>query len=265
MMIVHSKPARLAMVLGSFLLLSACTRSISDVDSQGKTSTPVFPDVSNAVREEGSFVNLDNLKQVRPGMTKVQLYELIGVPHFDEGVLRVKEWDYIFHFTKADKTILTCQYKVLFDSDMKAQSFYFLPENCLDRLSGTPLVAHHDLSVESLFAFDQATLSAKGIEQIETFSSGLKGIGLESKHIIVTGHTDRFGGKAYNQHLSLARAESVKRQMVKNGISASIIEVRGKGDSEPRVFCPGNQSAAVIECLAPNRRMSVDVINSQSK
>ncbi|AWH90075.1 outer membrane protein assembly factor BamE [Limnobaculum parvum] len=264
-MIVHSKPVRLAMVLGSFLLLSACTRSISDVDSQGKTTAAVFPDVSKAVREEGSFVNLDNLKQVKPGMTKAQLYELIGVPHFDEGVLKVKEWDYIFHFTKEDKTVLTCQYKVLFDADMKAQSFYFLPENCLDQLSAKPVVVHHDLSAEGLFAFDQSAMSAAGIEKIKTFSAELKNVGLENRRIIVTGHTDRFGGKAYNQRLSLARAESVRHQMVKNGIPASIIDIQGKGDREPRVSCPGNQSAAVIACLAPNRRMSVDVVNLQSK
>ncbi|MBK5145671.1 outer membrane protein assembly factor BamE [Budviciaceae bacterium BWR-B9] len=264
-MIVHSKPVRLAMVLGCFLLLSACTRSISDVDSQGKTTSPVFPGVTSAVREEGSFVNLDNLKQIKPGMTKTQLYELIGVPHFDEGVLKVKEWDYIFHFTKADNTILTCQYKVLFDSNMKAQSFYFLPENCLEQLSTKPVVVHHDLSVEGLFAFDQSAMSMKGIESINAFSAGLKNAGLENRRIIVTGHTDRFGGNAYNQRLSLARAESVKREMVKNGIPASIIAVQGKGDSEPRVSCPGNQSAVVISCLAPNRRMSVDVVNQQSK
>lgn len=64
--------------------------------------------------------------------------------------------------------------------------------------------------------------------------------------------------------LSLARAESVKGLLVENGLAASLIETRGLGDSNPRISCPGQQSAAVIKCLEPNRRMTVDVVDSHS-
>jgi outer membrane protein assembly factor BamE (lipoprotein component of BamABCDE complex) len=33
-------------------------------------------------------VNRDNLKEMRPGLTKAQVYELLGTPHFSEGVFR---------------------------------------------------------------------------------------------------------------------------------------------------------------------------------
>lgn len=131
----YAKYVRMAIIISGVVLLSACTRSVSNVDSQGKTDNPVFPDTSSAVGEEGSFVNLDNLKNVRPGLTKSEVYELIGTPHFDEGVFRVKEWDYIFKFTKANNSVLTCQYKVTFDNEMKAQQFYFKPANCLAKLT----------------------------------------------------------------------------------------------------------------------------------
>lgn len=57
-------------LVASLMLLSACTRSLSDVDSQGKTVKPIFPDVASAVRPEGSYVNIENLQQIKAGMTK---------------------------------------------------------------------------------------------------------------------------------------------------------------------------------------------------
>lgn len=265
-MFMNKKSARLTMAIGGLLLLSACTRSVSDVDSQGKTATPVFPDPAHAVRTEGSFVNVDNLKQVRPGMTKAQVYELIGVPHFDEGVLRVKEWDYIFHFTKTDKTVMTCQYKVLFDSDMLAQSFYFQPENCLSQLNVSQAKAvHKELSAAGLFAFGSSVLTAKGEAQIKLLATELKAEPQNGQRIVVTGHTDRLGRADANQTLSQNRANAVKNLLVANGISAADIETRGMGASEPMVFCPGTQSAKVIACLAPNRRMAVDVLPANAQ
>ncbi|ECX8488453.1 outer membrane protein assembly factor BamE [Salmonella enterica] len=261
----YFKSARVALVVGGMTLLSACTHSISDVDSKGKTANPVFPKESSAVRDEGSFVNLDNLKQMRPGLTKAQVYELIGVPHFKEGAIRVKEWDYIFHFTQQDKTVLTCQYKVLFDTDMTAQSFYLMPEDCLSRLKApvAPQV-HKELSGSSLFAFASAALSAEGVSQVTQLANELKSESLEGKHVVVTGHTDRIGNPMKNQQLSLARAESVKDMLVQSGIPVAIIETRGMGDAMPRINCPGKKSSAVIECLAPNRRMTLDVVDINS-
>lgn len=256
----YFKLARVSLAIGGITVLSACTHSISDVDPQGKTANPVFPEKFSAVREEGSFVNVDNLKQMRPGLTKAQVYELIGVPHFNEGIIRVKEWDYIFHFTQADKTILTCQFKVLFDSNMTAQSFFFLPKDCLTQSNlSKPSPVHKEISGESLFAFSSAALSEEGVSQIERLAMELKKEPLEAKHIIITGHTDRIGNPVKNRELSMARAESVKNLLVENGITAAIIETRGMGDTQPRVNCPGNKSQSVIECLAPNRRMTLDV------
>ncbi|MEJ8833123.1 OmpA family protein [Enterobacter cloacae] len=262
----YFKLARLALVVSGMTLLSACSHSVSDVDSQGKTTNPVFPDPASATREEGSFVNLDNLKQMHAGLTKPQVYELLGVPHFKEGIIRVKEWDYIFHFTQPDKSVLTCQYKVLFDSSMTAQSFYFMPDDCLSRLKKPVLpqpkaLVHKELSGSSLFAFGSAVLSEEGVSHVSQLARELKGESLEGKRVVVTGHTDRIGNPIKNQQLSLARAESVKKMLIQQGIPASIIETRGMGDTMPIVNCPGKKSLSVIECLAPNRRMTIDVVN----
>lgn len=264
-MINYRRYASLALMAGSLLALSACTRSVSHVDSEGKTADPVFPQQSHAVRTEGSFVNLDNLNQMRPGLTKAQVYELLGTPHFNEGIIRVKEWDYIFHFTKPDRSILTCQYKVLFDSHMTAQSFYFQPQDCLAQLKQqktafAQIKPHQELSAQSLFAFGSANLSTAGQTQVQQVAEALKKEGLVGKRVIVTGHSDRIGNATDNQRLSLARALAVKATMVASGIPASLIEVRGLGSTEPQIMCPGQVSPAVIHCLAPNRRMTLDIV-----
>ncbi|MBB1199393.1 outer membrane protein assembly factor BamE [Enterobacteriaceae bacterium 89] len=255
---------RATLFIAATVSLSACTRSISDISAEGKTQHPVFPEQQNAVRTEGSFVNLDNLKQIRSGMTKAQVYELLGTPHFHEGIFKVKEWDYIFNFTKKDQSVLTCQFKVLFDSEMHAQEFYFMPANCLmqlDPVAQKQVYVHKELSASSLFAFSSSTLSVEGLREVDLLANELTAGSLQGKRVLVSGYTDRIGQPEQNRRLSLARADSVKQALIVKGVPASKIETYGKGDAMPNVNCAGNLSPSLIECLSPNRRVTVEVIN----
>ena len=53
--------------------------------------------------------------------------------------------------------------------------------------------------------------------------------------ILVTGHTDTVGSDTYNQALSERRAETVKSQMVSDGLSADEITTTGKSFHDPLV------------------------------
>ena len=53
--------------------------------------------------------------------------------------------------------------------------------------------------------------------------------------IVVTGHTDTVGSMAYNQRLSERRADAVKTEMVREGLSATDISTIGRNFSEPLV------------------------------
>ena len=110
------------------LALAACG-SLSAVSEQGTTNDPVWPDPDRTTFDAGSFPTLDSLRLVQQGMTKDQLYNLLGRPHFGEGLFGVREWDYLFHFRTLQGHV-TCQYKVLFDKDKRAQSFLWKPESC---------------------------------------------------------------------------------------------------------------------------------------
>lgn len=121
------------------LALSACG-SLSQVTREGTTNEPVWPDPADASFTNGSYPNLENLKLVGDGMTKDQLYYLLGRPHFAEGFAGVHEWDYLFHF-RAAQGDATCQYKVLFDKDMLARSFLWKPVTCARVLQGAETAA----------------------------------------------------------------------------------------------------------------------------
>jgi outer membrane protein OmpA-like peptidoglycan-associated protein len=82
----------------------------------------------------------------------------------------------------------------------------------------------------------------------------------EIRYINVNGHSDLLGSPTYNQQLSEKRAEVVRAYLVAQGASAEKIEVFGYGKTLPITSCRGERGRrAMIECLAPNRRVQIEV------
>ncbi|WP_396330937.1 outer membrane protein assembly factor BamE [Burkholderia anthina] len=128
-----SGPAARAAAAACLAVALAGCGSLSTVTPEGTTEQPVFPDTRHATVKDGAWPNLDNLRSVRAGMSKPQLYALLGTPHFSEGLIGVREWDYLFHLQSKDGPI-QCQYKVLFDQDRLARTFLWKPASCADTL-----------------------------------------------------------------------------------------------------------------------------------
>ncbi|MGJ7542282.1 OmpA family protein, partial [Variovorax sp. LT1R16] len=117
-------------------------------------------------------------------------------------------------------------------------------------------------SADSLFAFDAATLRPEGRSALDGFVAQLGGLQFDA--IAIEGHTDRLGSAAYNQTLSLRRAEAVKHYFVAQGrLAPEKLRVTGKGESAPVTRpedCRGNTpTPALIACLQPDRRVVVEV------
>jgi OOP family OmpA-OmpF porin len=107
------------------------------------------------------------------------------------------------------------------------------------------------------FGFDRADLDATATAAIDTLVGQAKSKG-SIKSVRVTGHADRIGTEEYNLDLSLRRASAVGDYLTQNaGIDAQSIELAGKGESQPLVGCEGVRGAALVNCLAPNRRVEV--------
>ncbi len=116
------------------------------------------------------------------------------------------------------------------------------------------------LKATELFEFNKATLtsSARTILDREVIAK-LKDI-RNIRFINVNGHTDRLGSAQYNQKLSERRANAVRAYLVSKGADASKIETYGFGKTLPVKACPDQKNRkALIACLAPNRRVEVEV------
>ena len=124
------------------------------------------------------------------------------------------------------------------------------------------------LEADSLFGFDQDSLQADGKKALDQLILSLQRVDIEA--IEVTGHTDRLGRKAYNDKLSLRRAEAVKSYLVQmGGISATKINTTGMGATRPETLsseCQGKQAPrALIDCLRADRRVDVEVSGKQQQ
>ena len=113
------------------------------------------------------------------------------------------------------------------------------------------------ISAEKLFAFDNSKLQAGAKPMLDDAAAKIKA-NPEVGIVMVTGHTDRLGSDAYNQKLSERRANTVKEYLVLQGVDASRLQSVGKGEAEPVVACDNVKGRkALIECLAPNRRVVI--------
>ena len=117
-----------------------------------------------------------------------------------------------------------------------------------------------NLSSTELFEFNKATLTtdARGKLDSEVISK-LKDLG-DIRYVNVNGHADRLGTPQYNQRLSEKRADAVRAYLVSKGADPAKVEVFGFGKTLPVKSCPDQKKRAeLIECLAPNRRVVVEV------
>ena len=111
-------------------------------------------------------------------------------------------------------------------------------------------------AADAFFDFDKSVLKAEGRAKLDDLVGKVKGINLEV--IIAVGHTDSIGTDAYNQRLSVRRAESVKAYLVSKGIEKNRVYTEGKGEKQP---VADNKTA---EGRAKNRRVEIEVVGTRA-
>jgi OmpA-OmpF porin, OOP family len=117
------------------------------------------------------------------------------------------------------------------------------------------------LATKALFDFDKAVLKPEGKAAIDAeVISRLKDV-TQLELVLVTGHTDPIGTQAYNQKLSERRADAVRDYLVSKGVAKDKIETLGMGKTQPvpGLVCHQKERKALIACLAPDRRVEVEV------
>lgn len=136
--------------------------------------------------------------------------------------------------------------------------------NYIDGLLDRSLRTLETITLESdtLFAFGRADFAGlqgagqRQLNQVVERLSNTPNLG----RITITGHADQIGSASTNKRLSLERAETVRTYMVGKGMAPELIEAVGAGSERPLVQCEGRMSRSErIACLAPNRRVEIEV------
>ncbi len=229
--------------------LAACG-NLSNVTKEGTSDDVKWPQVDDSKfnhdgSQLGSWPNWDSVRMIGRGMNKDQIRNLIGNPHFAEGLFGVREWDYVFNY-KENGTHKICQYKVLFDKEMNAQTFLWYPNGCNS--------SSFNLGGDFLFDFNKDLLTDKSQEVLTNIANRLKSSG--TKEVKVEGYTDYLGSDQYNLALSQRRADTVKAYLSSQGVEANIVAV-GLGEANQVKACDDKNGQALKDCLRPNRRVVI--------
>ena len=264
-----------AVLLGT-AALAGCGNISHNVAKDGKSAGEmVWPkvDATTPMHDKGIAPRIASVRNIHAGMTKNQIAALVGYPHFNEGVFAVREWDYVFNFyPPGSDTPTVCQYKVLFDEHMLAQSFYWKPEPCAKLIEepkpaavkpAAPMMEHFNLPADTLFAFGKSgpsDIKPNGRVDLSKLAKQLVAKKDKVDAVDIKGYTDRLGSDAYNQGLSQKRADTVKAFLVDKGVASRKITAEGMGKADPVVTdCDQHRRTALIACLQPNRRVEVTV------
>jgi OOP family OmpA-OmpF porin len=120
-----------------------------------------------------------------------------------------------------------------------------------------PATEKVSFAADAFFDFDKAVLKPEGKAKLDDLSEKVKGLTLEV--VIAVGHTDAKGTDAYNQKLSVKRADAVKAYLTGKGIEASRVYTEGKGKAQP---VADNKTDAG---RAKNRRVEIEVVGTRAK
>ncbi|HVJ63825.1 MAG TPA: OmpA family protein [Bdellovibrionota bacterium] len=114
-----------------------------------------------------------------------------------------------------------------------------------------------------LFELNSAELRPSSKAKVVEIAKKIKNEKPNARELSVTGYADPTGPSSLNQELSELRAQSVKNVLVEEGVRSSSIKTDGRGSQNavvPLNKCEGKTGSALSGCLAPNRRIEVDVL-----
>jgi chemotaxis protein MotB len=122
------------------------------------------------------------------------------------------------------------------------------------------------LSQNLLFASGRSDIDVKGKDAIKKLADALKSA--EDIVINVEGHTDTDGSATNNWDLSVARATTIVKELVRNGVPPEMLIASGRGEHQPVATNNTREGKALNRrteiILSPRLDLLFDIINNTS-
>ncbi len=205
-----------------------------------------FPDPSSSWSREGRFVSPKAIRMVAPGLSRPEVYSLIGVPMFNELFPGKKSWNYIFNFyTGVGDAFVQCQYQIRWHhGPMRVEDAYWQDAACAKFVADVPpppppppppspppvVQAPEAKTYIVYFPFDRSELTPEAAAVIRAaadYAHAGKGA-----HSAIVGYTDTSGSAAYDEALSERRARAVADALGSDGVETTTLDVSWKGKTE---------------------------------
>lgn len=109
------------------------------------------------------------------------------------------------------------------------------------------------------FTLNKNSIRPDQIEKIEHDCKVAQDAIKEGKKVVVQGHCCQLGSYSYNMALSQRRADAIKKELVKRGVSEESIKTVGYGSELPLVWSDKTDRKSLINELSVNRRAEIVV------
>jgi outer membrane protein OmpA-like peptidoglycan-associated protein len=210
-----------------------------------RTVSTVRPDlweIVNAIKADAAVVNCP---KAQPLLACAEV-----------GLMQAGHDAWIRSFANAEKRLPQIQQNLRESAELTLQCKATMSE----RTSGTSSPKKMTLRADSLFRFggaDKRAMLPAGTVELDELAAHLKTAPVTSE-LKITGYTDRLGGTAYNRRLSLQRALTVEQYLRGHGVTLQT-KVQGRGSENQKVDCQQSQRDELVRCLAPNRRVELEL------